>query len=45
MRLKILAERLLEDPVEVSANPSTRERKKFTSGTTVPTISNIKLRC
>ncbi|SUG87300.1 ATP-dependent RNA helicase SrmB [Salmonella enterica subsp. enterica] len=27
--IKDFAERLLEDPVEVSANPSTRERKKI----------------
>ncbi|QUI99294.1 hypothetical protein KCP74_12085 [Salmonella enterica subsp. enterica] len=29
MRLKDFAERLLEDPADVSANPSTRERKKI----------------
>lgn len=40
------AERLLEDPVEVSANPSTRERKKkFISGITAPMILSIKPRC
>ncbi len=27
--IKDFAERLLEEPVEVSANPSTRERKKI----------------
>lgn len=43
--IKDFAERLLEEPVEVSANPSTRERKKSISGTTAPTISNIKPNC
>ena len=38
-----LAERLLEDPVEVSANPSTRERKKkFISGITAPVFTEHK---
>ncbi len=43
--IKDFAERLLEEPVEVSATPSTRERKKFISGTIAPTISSIKPRC
>lgn len=43
--IKDFAERLLEEPVEVSANPSTRERKKSTSGTIAPMISSIKPRC
>ena len=43
--IKDFAERLLEDPVEVSATPSTRERKRSTSGITVRTTLSIRLSC
>lgn len=43
--IKDFAERLLEEPVEVSATPSTRERKRFTSGITVRITSNTNSNC
>lgn len=39
------AERLLEDPVEVSANPPPVSAKRSISGITAPMILSIKPRC